>query len=114
MGDGNTAAKLTAVIESIVFLLQVNLELMTETAGKPAQTLIVSGGLARLDGLCQRLADLGGTTVMRPEQTEATARGLAWLMAGPLRDLNHQARHGLLVRHIIRRYRHAISVGDEK
>lgn len=83
VGGGNAAAKLTAVIESIVFLLQVNLELMAETAGKPAQTLIVSGGLARLDGLCQRLADLGGTTVMRPEQTEATARGLAWLMADP-------------------------------
>ncbi len=83
VGEGGSAAKLVAVIESIVFLLQVNLQLMAEITTKPAATLIVSGGLARLDGLCQRLADLNGITVMRPEHVEATARGLALLMAGP-------------------------------
>lgn len=82
VGDGGSAAKLVAVVESIVFLLQVNLELMAEIAVKPAETVIVSGGLARLDGLCQRLADLCGVTVTRPEQIETTARGLALLIAG--------------------------------
>jgi glycerol kinase len=39
----------------------------------------VGGGLARFDGLCQRLADLG-LPVVRHEQTETTTLGLAWLL----------------------------------
>jgi glycerol kinase len=34
-----------------------------------------------LDGLCQRLADLLRLPVQRPENVEATARGLACLLA---------------------------------
>jgi glycerol kinase len=73
--------KAVAVVESIVFLLQVNIERMQEL-GSPPQQLQVSGGLARLDGLCQRLADLSGLRVYRPAQCEATARGAAYLAAG--------------------------------
>src|SRR3569833_1296157 len=60
IGDGDAAAKLVAVIESIVFLIQTNLDAMNEVTRRPVHALIVSGGLARLDGLCQRLADLSG------------------------------------------------------
>jgi len=81
-GVDSDAAKLVAVIESIAFLIQVNLEAMT-TAGAPAlHRVLVSGGLAQLDGLCQRLADLGGVEVARPRDVEATARGVASLAAG--------------------------------
>ena len=41
---------------------------------------IVSGGLATLDGLCHRLAALSGRPVRRAAQTEASARGAAWLL----------------------------------
>jgi glycerol kinase len=77
-GPGSPAARLTAVMESIVFMLQVNLAAIRHRV--PSQTGIrLGGGLSRLDGLCQRLADLSRLPVERPAQTEATARGLAWL-----------------------------------
>jgi glycerol kinase len=45
------------------------------------QRIVATGGLARVDGLCQRIANLAGITVSRPAESEATARGLAWLLA---------------------------------
>jgi glycerol kinase len=84
-GAGSPAARLTAVMESVVFMLQVNLLSIRSRVG--SQTGIrLSGGLSRLDGLCQRLADLSRLPVDRPAQTEATARGLAWLAFGHGRD----------------------------
>ena len=74
------AEKAVAVIESIVFLIQMNLELMLADA--PLQQLRVSGGLSNLDGLCQKLCNLSGLPVERSDVTEATARGAAWLAAG--------------------------------
>ena len=47
----------------------------------PPQQLQISGGLAHLDGLCQRLADLSRLPIYRPKECEATARGLAYLVA---------------------------------
>ncbi len=80
-GEGEVWMKAVAVVESIAFLLQVNIDYM-QTLGPPPQQLQVSGGLARLDGLCQRLADLSTLSLYRPAQCEATARGTAYLAAG--------------------------------
>lgn len=80
VGDGPPRARLAAVAESIVFLLYRN---FVELCGADApRTMVVTGGLARLDGLCARLASLTGCEVRRPANAEATARGLAWLTAG--------------------------------
>lgn len=76
VGDGEPPQLVAAVVESIVFMLAVNIELMG------ADSVIVSGGLSQLDGLCARLADVTGLVVERPVVHEATARGLAWLVAG--------------------------------
>jgi glycerol kinase len=73
--------KLVAVVESIVFLLQRNLQAMRQE-GLELKRLQVTGGLATLDGLCQRLADVSGLMVTRPAEAEATARGLAFLLSG--------------------------------
>jgi glycerol kinase len=81
IGDGEPWQKAVAVAESIVFLLQTNLELMQKLPPATAH-LVVSGGLARYDGLCKRLADLSGLPVYRPAEHEATARGTAFLLAG--------------------------------
>ena len=78
IGEGTAAQKMVAVAESILFLIQANLDVM-EGLGIAIQRLQVTGGLARLDGLCQRLADLAHKEVYRPAETEATARGVAWL-----------------------------------
>ena len=81
VGNGEPWQKAVAVVESIVFLLQTNLELMQKLPPAPAR-LVVSGGLARYDGLCQRLSDLSGLALYRPAEHEATARGTAYLLAG--------------------------------
>jgi len=75
------AAAMVAVIESILFLLQVNIELMQQH-NPNVEKIRISGGLSNLDGLCQKLANLSGLEVERPLQTEATARGIAWQAAG--------------------------------
>ena len=80
-GDGEPWQRAVAVAESIVFLLLVNIERM-QAIGTAADALIVSGGVTAYDGMCQRLADVSGLTAWRPLEHEATARGLAWLLAG--------------------------------
>ncbi len=78
LGDGTASQRMVAVAESILFLIQANLTVMEEI-GLSIRRLQVTGGLSRLDGLCQRLADLARKEVYRPSETEATARGVAWL-----------------------------------
>ncbi len=80
IGAGTVAERLVAVVESIVFLLQSNIEAI-ERHVVPATAIVISGGLATLDGLCHRLAALCGRPVRRAAQTEASARGAAWLLA---------------------------------
>ena len=82
IGNGSPPSKMVAVLESIAFLLTVNLQRMG--GSRPvARRIVISGGLAQLDGLCQRLADLSGMPVLRPALHEATARGLAYLSLQP-------------------------------
>ncbi len=76
-GDAERAA---GVAESILFLVQHNLERIQERA--PVNRLRVSGGLSHVEPLCQKLANLSGCAVERPDEREATARGIAWLAAG--------------------------------
>jgi glycerol kinase len=81
IGPGEPWQQAVAVMESIVFLLQANLEEFGQLSS-PFESLRVSGGLTAYDGLCRRLADLSGLPVYRPQVVEATARGTAWLLAG--------------------------------
>jgi glycerol kinase len=72
--------RLAAVLDSVAFLIAVNLASMQQTA--PLQRVTITGGLAASDYLCTVLADACGLPVARPTQHEATARGIAWLAAG--------------------------------
>ena len=81
VGEGREQDKPLAVLESIAFLLMRNFEHLYATAPRPC-SLIVSGGLSRLDALCQLLADLTGVTVERVEEMEASARGAGFLLLG--------------------------------
>ena len=79
--DAEPWQKAVALVESIAFLLQANVEHMAPYV--PALARIrVSGGVSRLDGLCRRLASLAGVPVHRREDPEASARGIAYLAAG--------------------------------
>jgi len=71
--------KLVAVLESIVFLLTKNLNLMGHQ--NHGLVIYVTGGLSNIDLLCQKLSDLTGFAVQCPKIYEATAQGLAFLLA---------------------------------
>jgi len=84
VGDGEPAEKLVAVLESILFLLTSNLERFRTQ--RPVTRLLASGGLARLAPLMQKLANLAELPVEVPAMPEATARGVAFLLAGSPAD----------------------------
>jgi glycerol kinase len=76
----NVAEAAVAVAESILFLVQYNLEIIQRQ--QAVTSLRVSGGLSQLDALCQKLANLSKLPVQRADDPEASARGIAWLAAG--------------------------------
>lgn len=73
--------KAVAIIESIIFLLKACLDEMSKLSSPPEQ-IQITGGLASLDTMNQKLADLSGLPVYCPSECEATARGTAYLLAG--------------------------------
>jgi glycerol kinase len=79
IGARTESAQLAAILESIVFLLQRNLTVLQQRTS--IAQLVISGGLSQLDEFCQRLADLSGLPVMRPQECEATALGIAYCLA---------------------------------
>ena len=81
IGTGSRGAHVLAVLESIAFLLHVNLQEM-RPHGPPLTGLLVTGGLSANDYLCSCLGSLSHLPVTRAEDPEATARGLARLVAG--------------------------------
>ncbi len=81
IGESSTSEKVVAVVESVVFLLFRNIVEMDRHLKAP-ERIQITGGLSAVDGLCQLLADLTGIPAYRPVQTEATARGTCFLLAG--------------------------------
>lgn len=74
----NTPQTVLAVLESIIFLLMVNIERIQKI--KPGINFIhISGGLSNLSILCQTLADLSQLEVHQSNDSEASAKGIAWL-----------------------------------
>ena len=80
VGEGNETERLAAVLESIAFLLQENLDEMSRHVGPPAR-LVLSGGLAARTFLPRCIAVLAGVPVDCTTAAEATARGVASLAA---------------------------------
>lgn len=81
VGEGSTALRARAVIESIAFLLQANVDHMAPYVPAPTR-MRVSGGLSKIDALCRHLATLSGLPVLRRDDPEASARGIAFIAAG--------------------------------
>ncbi|VAW91251.1 Glycerol kinase [hydrothermal vent metagenome] len=77
IGEAKTTAKAIAVIESIVFLIAENINLMKI---KSNSEIKISGGLSVLDGMCQRLSDITKMNVVRATDKEATLLGLLHLL----------------------------------
>ena len=81
IGGGSRGTRVLAVLESIAFLLQANIEEL-QPHGPALTGLLVTGGLSANDYLCRCLGSLSGLPITRAEDPEATARGLAQLVAG--------------------------------
>ncbi len=80
VGEAEPWLKAVAVVESIAFLLQANIDHMNQYV-PAARRIRISGGVSLLDGLCQRLACISGLPVHRRDDPEASARGIAYLAA---------------------------------
>jgi glycerol kinase len=77
---GTTRAHVArAALEAIAFQNAELVEVLREDSGLAVGELLADGGAARNDLLMQLQADLGGLTVARPAEVEATARGAAAL-----------------------------------
>lgn len=83
VGEGDEAAQVQAVLESIAFLICRNLERM---ADPPLRRVLATGGLSVSDYLCECIAALSGVPVERAPSREATALGLAFLVADQPND----------------------------
>jgi glycerol kinase len=107
VGARDLAGRAVAVIESIAFLLQANLDAMRD-GGRPVRKLVAVGGLSRFDGLLERIASLAGVPVLRAAHGEATAYGVARLLqpampplaADQRFDPDAQIRAGLVSRYL--------------
>ena len=90
VGEAEPWLKAVAVVESIAFLLQANIDHMNQYV-PAARRIRISGGVSLLDGLCQRLACISGLPVHRRDDPEASARGIAYLACGRPADWNQGA-----------------------
>ncbi|TAK55794.1 MAG: hypothetical protein EPO25_02705 [Gammaproteobacteria bacterium] len=107
VGEGSELQQCRAVLESVAFLVKVNLDAMDRELGRPRR-LVASGGLAGNALLCRMLASLAGAPVERASDLEATARGLARLVAGepagfaaaPAQRLEPEPEQTLLARYL--------------
>ena len=80
MTRGTTRAHIArAALEAIAFQSAELLQAMERDAGQPMKELRVDGGAANNDLLMQFQADLLGVPVVRPQVTETTALGAAYL-----------------------------------
>lgn len=74
-------AQVVAVLESIAFLIADNIALMRNRAG-PSRAIVAGGGLAACNYLCEAIAALTDTPLIRLSATELTGKGLAFLASG--------------------------------
>jgi glycerol kinase len=70
--------RMAALMESIVFLLTINIEEMHKHEISTHQ-ILVAGGMSKDEHLCQCLANLNSVPVIVSNFKEATSRGAAWL-----------------------------------
>ncbi|MBI3440526.1 MAG: glycerol kinase GlpK [Proteobacteria bacterium] len=74
-----TAHIVRATLEAQAYQTQDLMQAMAEDAGHAITEIRVDGGMARNNWVCQFLADITDTAVLRPPNTETTALGAAYL-----------------------------------
>ena len=85
-----------AALESIAFQTDDVMKAMSSDLGRPVKVLKVDGGASANDLLMQFQSDISDAEVLRPQNTEATAAGVAFLAgmaAGIYKDRNDVSQH---------------------
>ncbi|HEY8939318.1 MAG TPA: FGGY family carbohydrate kinase [Cellvibrio sp.] len=72
--------KILAWIESVIFQIVVNIELMKKAGA--IRHIRISGGFSKSNQVCQRLADISGLSVCRSDNADATLQGAACMATG--------------------------------
>ena len=80
MADVRSSEAMVGVLESIVFLVMMNIEAMRDLGVKTSR-LRLSGGVTNSRSICQKLADLTKCKIVRPAESESTLLGIARLLA---------------------------------
>lgn len=78
--DLSPQEKILAWLESVIFQITVNIELMKK-AGE-IRYIRISGGFSKSNLLCQKLADVSGMDVCRSDNADATLQGAACMATG--------------------------------
>ncbi len=78
--DPTPEAGAIAILDSIAFLLNANIARIN-THTPALDKLVLTGGLASVDYLCQKLADVSGIETVRSSLREATAKGAGYLLS---------------------------------
>lgn len=71
---------IAGVCESILFLIYHNVREIQKV--QIVSELQLSGGLSKVDQICQKLANLCNLAVKRLNESESTIKGIAWLASG--------------------------------
>jgi len=78
---------MVGVLESIVFLITMNLDTMCDLEICISKFRL-TGGVAKCDAIFQRLADLSKCQIIRPSESESTLLGIARLLNDEASDGN--------------------------
>jgi glycerol kinase len=91
--------KILAWLESVIFQIVENVELMAALDNSLHQTqkIIISGGLSNVDAICQKIADLAHIPVHRSDNTDATLQGIACLAAGIVTEWQPQHHSDIFI-----------------
>ncbi|HFE37969.1 MAG TPA: hypothetical protein ENK06_06065 [Gammaproteobacteria bacterium] len=81
LDDAPLEAQFVGVLESIVFLIYSNVAAIQKLHKKPGK-IAIAGGLSNSCALCQKLSDLTQLPVQRAAESEATAKGVYFLLSG--------------------------------
>ena len=76
---------MVGVLESIIFLVALNLDTMRDFEISISK-LRLTGGVAKSDTICQRLADLSGCQIIRPTESESTLLGITRLLSNQINE----------------------------
>lgn len=81
LSEVDTESGFVSILESMAFLLQCNIDVMC-SINTAIEAIKITGGLSKVDLLCQKIANLTRIVVHRSENHQATAKGIAYLAAG--------------------------------